>query len=513
MQIYNTVNDLKAAILEVDQVVLLKGLSVVGDGLGGLFIIRGPGGADESTEYEIANGNVASMLGIRSNTPIDIDDGQRVATTAYVKSLLRAEGIQNWPYVRKPHTLSPEEGTTINTPYPTLIAGGYADIYNSDDSEHINSRYRVARDIGMTDLVYDSGIVPKITVHQVTTPLPDDMTTYYWDVEFFSRNTASNVSAVSSFYYGTRVPLNFRLIDGLDQNTAYSAVVWAGDRFVCLGTAGQIWISYDGETWVQNQSTIGTGLTGMKYFSENNKIVAFGGVQMWYSDDRGEQWSQRSGSNFATASYDMDYDFVNGFAYFVHPAGSTTYQGIYRFADMNTLAGGNRMYNAALSSVACNPLSGYTYYRQTNGSVGVSFDGTSIPGLVAAVTGYFIKVVNGVLHSGPGTGTSRAYYNSFDDGVTWYYAVLPEGFPTLNNFIAIDNGMIMACGRSSDGVSSHVAYSYDNGANWSMCSVPEAGFNADADLYGTKIAYSPDLKVVVNVNHASTCRAIIANIP
>lgn len=110
---------------------------------------------------------------------------------------ISAVGIAGNQLPDTPNTVSPPNGTNDVNLTPSLEASGFSD---PDGDNHAASRWQIANDVGLTDLVYESGEVDSCTTLRVPQGVLQNDNTYYWRAQYKDdRNAWSYWSEAASF--------------------------------------------------------------------------------------------------------------------------------------------------------------------------------------------------------------------------------------------------------------------------------------------------------------------------
>jgi photosystem II stability/assembly factor-like uncharacterized protein len=84
--------------------------------------------------------------------------------------------------------------------------------------------------------------------------------------------------------------LKWKRIKIKDYNNTIREIVYADDKFIGVGTNGEIWYSKDGANWTKAESTVNKALTDICW--TGNKFIAAGKEGTIISSDDGVEWQQ-----------------------------------------------------------------------------------------------------------------------------------------------------------------------------------------------------------------------------
>lgn len=171
-----------------------------------------------------------SLLVQTGTTPNGSQD--TVLSSQYFDAFLN---IQAPAAVKRPTNLTPAASATVTGTQPTLQGSAYQSLYGR---AHTNSRFRVATDAGMTNVIYNSGLLGPVEQHTLITPIAVDAT-YYWDVQYTDEDEiSSQASAATSFdipLAAVQTPtISFPVNNSENVETAFTV---AGSAFGVLGGA------------------------------------------------------------------------------------------------------------------------------------------------------------------------------------------------------------------------------------------------------------------------------------
>ena len=194
---------------------------------------------------------------IHSIEPITFTDDEGIQQTVTPPKITRSaismtinydmNGVvpTNQGVVDEPVNVLPANGATVPTLFPTLTASAYA-VVGGDNPEEWG-RFQLFYDAGLTNLAYDSGLVPSAISHKVTEAL-DELTTYY-----YRTNRKGAQTTITPFSQVTSFTTSFALSEYVSINRD------TGNGVALTVTTGVDLSANDGTIWIANRDNTEDG--------------------------------------------------------------------------------------------------------------------------------------------------------------------------------------------------------------------------------------------------------------
>ncbi len=220
---------------------------------------------------------LSALLIADGRTPNDLQD--TVLASQYFDAFF---SIVNGPAViKRPVNITPASGAVVAATSPTLVASEYQTLYGR---AHVSSRFRVATDIGMTNVIHDSGVIGPVEQYQLVTPIAANAS-YFWDCQYTDEDGGfSDFSIPTDFSIPVslvQTPLNLTPVTG--DLTIGEEVTVTSDPFASVPSSVHIasqWQITTDPTFVVIDFDSGEDLSNLLSFTQGGLTI--GEVQYFW---------------------------------------------------------------------------------------------------------------------------------------------------------------------------------------------------------------------------------------